>query len=97
MFPWLNALIYKISENMMFNMTRNPDNTMYYGYIDGTGNLTTTLKAPAFVSKGHFLQISDEVTYSVPNIVNINGSQIIPTSDNDDTFLGIEQITGVNV
>jgi hypothetical protein len=38
----------------MHNMTKNPDNEMYYGYIDGTSNLTTTLKAPGFVSKGHF-------------------------------------------
>ena len=51
-------------------MTRNPDNKMYYGFIDGTSNLTTTIKAPGFVSKGHFYQISEEVLDSVPLIVN---------------------------
>jgi hypothetical protein len=64
-------MIFSISQDLMYNMTRNPDNAMYYGYIDGTSNLTTTLKAPSFVSKGHFYQISSEVAESVPIIVNL--------------------------
>jgi hypothetical protein len=46
---------------------------MYYGFIDGTSNLTTTTKAPMFVSKGHFYQISEEVLGSVPLIVDSQG------------------------
>jgi len=53
-YPHLKNLIYVLSENMMYNQTRNPDNAKYFGYVDGTSNLTTTLKAPVFVSKGHF-------------------------------------------
>ena len=70
---------------------------MYYGFIDGTSNLTTTTKAPIFVSKGHFYQISDQVLGSVPLIVDSDGNEIIPNENDDDTYLGIEKITGVNV
>jgi len=38
----------------MLNMTANPSNTFFDVYVDGTTNLTSTLKAPAFASKGHF-------------------------------------------
>jgi hypothetical protein len=81
----------------MYNMTRNPDNAMYYGYVDGTSNLTTSLKAPGFVSKGHFYQISDQVSGSVPIIVDLLGHLITPNENDDDTYLGIEKTTGVNV
>ncbi len=53
-YPHLKNLIYVLSEELMFNQTRNPDNANYFGLVDGTSNLTTTLKAPGFVSKGHF-------------------------------------------
>ena len=59
-------------------------------FIDGTTNLTTTLKAPGFVSKGNYYQISQEVTASVPKIVDINGNLIVPNEDRDDTYLGFE-------
>ncbi len=71
-------MIFSISQDLMYNMTRNPDNEMYFGYIDGTSNLTTTLKAPGFVSKGHYYQISSEVTESIPKIVNTQNEVIIP-------------------
>ena len=58
----------------MYNQTRNPSNEMYFGYIDGTSNLTTTLKAQGFVSKGHFYEISQVVSESVPLIVDKNGT-----------------------
>lgn len=70
---------------------------MYYGFIDGTSNLTTTTKAPMFVSKGHFYQIAEAAADSVPKIVDKSGQVIIPNETDDDTYLGIEQITGVNV
>jgi len=65
--------------------------------IDGTANLTTTTKAPVFVSKGHFYQISDLVSSSVPLIVDQQDQVILPSEQADDTYLGIERITGVNV
>lgn len=58
--------------------------------------MTTTNLALSFISKGHFYQISPEVASSVPVIVDSSGTPIVP-SDNDDTYLGYEPITGVNV
>lgn len=74
----------------MYNQTRNPDNANYFGFVDGTSNLTTTIKAPGFVSKGHFYQISTEVASSVPTIVNLTGVPIVPNAQSDDTYLGVE-------
>lgn len=54
----------------MLNQTANPQNANYQVMVDGTTNLTTTLKAPTFASKGHFYGISGEVSASVPTIVN---------------------------
>jgi CD36 family len=65
-------------------------------YVDGTTNMTTTNLALSFVSKGHFYQISPEVTSSVPVIVDSSGNTIVP-SETDETYLGYEPITGVNV
>jgi CD36 family len=96
-YPHLKNLIYVLSESLMYNQTRNPDNANYFGYVDGTSNLTTTIKAPGFVSKGHFYQISPEVASSVPVIVNLQGIPIVPDADQDDTYLGVEQISGANM
>lgn len=65
--------------------------------VDGTTNLTTTIKAPAFASKGHFYQISPEVSSSVPLIVNSKNETILPDPSVDETYLGMEKFSGVNV
>lgn len=96
-YPHLKNLIYGLPQVLMYNQTKNPENAKYQVYIDGTTNLTTTLKAPGFVSKGHYYQISTEVTSSVPKIVDINGNLIVPNEDRDDTYLGFEQISGANM
>lgn len=74
----------------MYNMTRNPDNTNFQTYIDGTTNMTTTLNAPAFCAKGHYYQLSTEVESSKCKIVDKNGDEINTDPDEDDTFLGME-------
>jgi hypothetical protein len=81
----------------MLNMTANPSNVVFDVYVDGTSNLTSTLKAPAFASKGHFYQISPEVINSVPHIVNLQNVTILPSASVDETYLGVEQLSGVNV
>lgn len=83
----------------MYNKTRNPDNDNFDVFVDGTTNVTSTLKAQAFASKGHFLDISEEAAAlgSVPVIKNANGEVIKANKDDDDTFLGMEKWTGVNV
>ena len=80
----------------MLNSTANPANEIYMINVDGTTNLTTTMKAPVFASKGHFYQISSEVAASVPIIKNPDGSVVTPNSD-DETTLGIEQLSGATL
>jgi hypothetical protein len=46
--------MFTISPDMMLNRTANPANAAFDILVDGTSNLTTTLRAPAFASKGHF-------------------------------------------
>ena len=65
--------------------------------VDGTTNLTTTMKAPVFASKGHFYQISPEVTASVPTIKNPDGSVVTANSATDETTFGIETLSGLTV
>ena len=74
----------------MYNMTRNPSNTNYQVYIDGTTNMTSTLNAPAFCAKGHYYQLSPEAESSKCTIVDMNGQEITPNQDADDTYLGME-------
>ena len=92
----LPLLNYILSEELMLNQTANADNAKYQVMVTGTTNMTTSLKAPAFVSKGHFYQISDVVSGSIPNITSSDGSLIEP-SESDETILAIEPTTGVNV
>jgi len=82
---------------MMLNMTANPANTVFDVYVDGTTNMTSTLKAPAFASKGHFYQISPEVVLSVPLIVNLQNSTIQPSASVDQTWVNVEQLSGVTL
>jgi hypothetical protein len=81
----------------MLNMTANPSNVVFDVYVDGTSNLTSTLKAPAFASKGHFYQISPEVINSVPHIVNLQNSLILPSASVDQTWVNVEQLSGVTL
>jgi hypothetical protein len=81
----------------MLNGTANNANQVFDVYVDGTSNLTSTLKAPAFASKGHFYQISSEVSNSVPHIVNLQNVTILPSASVDETYLGVEKLSGVNV
>lgn len=63
--------------------------------IDGTSNLTTTLNAWGFAAKGHYYQLSEEAkATAAPTIVDSNGQAIAPTKDDDDTFLGVEPLSG---
>lgn len=39
----------------------------------------------------------NDLSSSVPKIVNLKGELIVPNSDDDDTYLGIEQISGANM
>jgi hypothetical protein len=46
--------MFKLEDSLMLNLTANEANAKYNVKITGTTNMTTSLKAPAFVSKGHY-------------------------------------------
>lgn len=52
---------------------------------------------PAFVSKGHFFQVSDVVNASVPTIWDSKGLLIEPDELYDNTQFGIEPKSGLTV
>lgn len=58
----------------MYNMTRNPANTNFQVYVDGTTNMTSTLNAPTICTKGHYYMLSDEVNSSRCSIVDTDGN-----------------------
>lgn len=56
------------------------------------------LQAPVLASKGHFYQIDEGAKNNVAIIYKKGTTEKIePTSDSDDTFLGMEQHSGVNI
>lgn len=75
---------------MLLNRTANVDNMKYETYLSGSTNMTSTLKIPAFICKGHFFQVTDVVEDSIPTIVNANGDKIEPNADVDETHIGVE-------
>ena len=82
---------------MMENMTYNPDNIIYNTYINGTSNLSTIEGAPVLASKGHFYQIADNLGDTIPIIRDHSGNKIEVDPNRDDTFISIEQISGLTV
>ena len=81
----------------MYNKTRNPDNKNYNVFVDGTTNMTSTLKAPAFCAKGHYYQLSPEVESSKCKILDMNDKPITTDKEADDTYLGMEKFSGACV
>ena len=79
----------------MLNKTANPNNEIYDVRITGTSNMTRTLGAWSFVAKGHYYELSAEAKESKPILREEQGNVLQADPQNDDTFLGVEQMTGV--
>lgn len=95
----LEMINYQIDPTMMLNRTVNKDNAMFNTYISGTSNMSTVLGAPVLASKGHFYEISEELKEKgiLALMVNSTGDLIEPVPEDDDIFLGVESMTGVNL
>ena len=93
-YPGLDNYYFAIQYALMQNKTANPANENYDVRITGTTNMTTSLNAYGFAAKGHYLQLSEEASSSVPTIVDLDGYAIVADDDNDDTFLGVEPLSG---
>ena len=89
-YPHLETYVYAIQEDLMRNDTHYAPNKNYQVNITGTSNMTSSLQAYAFVAKGHYFQMSDAVSDSMPIIVDQNDTAIKPDRDADDTYLGVE-------
>lgn len=94
-YPGLDNMIFQIEEALMLNKTANPNNEIYDVRITGTSNMTTTLGAWSFVAKGHYYELSPEAESSKPVLRDQQGNVLGVDPENDDTFLGVEQMTGV--
>ena len=91
----LDTYMFTIEESLMLNKTANPLNEIYDVRITGTSNMTTTLNAWSFVAKGHYYQLSEEASESKPIIRDQQGQEIVADPQSDETFLGVEQLSGV--
>ena len=96
-YPHYTTKVYAIEKSLMYNMTKYEPNRNFETYVDGTSNMTSTLLAPAFVAKGHYYDLSEEVESSKCEIVDANNNTIAPTQENDDTFLGMNAQAGACV
>ena len=54
-YPGLDLYIFQIQNDLMVNEMVNPANKNFDVKITGTSNITTSLNAYGFVSKGHYL------------------------------------------
>ena len=72
----------------------NPANANYEAKLTGTSNLTTVLNAYSFAAKGHYMNLTDKASDSMPTITNRAGLPIAPSLVDDGSFLGVERLTG---
>lgn len=93
----LEMMNFQIAPYMMLDQWENPDNVKYNTEIGGTSNMATVLQAPVLASKGHYYQFSQKDINKTALIYDNTNTLIAPDSDRDDTYLGIEKISGVNV
>ena len=54
----------------------NPDNVKYGTEYDGTINLNTVMMAQTLGTKGHFLEIGDELYSNLPSIVDHDKKEV---------------------
>ena len=79
--------MFYMNDAVLQNSTANSN---FEIQVTGTTNLTTTLNAYAFAAKGHYYGLSDLAADSKPDILDSSSNQIVASSENDDTYLGVE-------
>lgn len=80
----LTSYTFEVDESAFQNSTENTDNANFNTLIAGTFNLTSITGTPAFSCDGYYYKISDQVTESIPVIVDSNGNPI-PVNSNSAT------------
>lgn len=64
----IEMMKFYLAEKEMQNQVTNPANKNFNTVYDGTINLSTVLRADSIGTKGHFYQLADELSKSVPTI-----------------------------
>mmetsp|Transcript_22842 Transcript_22842/g.22098 ORF Transcript_22842/g.22098 Transcript_22842/m.22098 type:complete len:141 (-) Transcript_22842:353-775(-) len=86
---------YVVLDNeLMWSDEYNADNVKYYTKINGTANLSSSLGAPIFASKGHYYQIPESLGIT-PIVRNHAGEVIQAEEQPDETFLAVESYSGL--
>ena len=93
----IEMMNFYLDKNLMKNQEENPDNKNYHTEYDGTINLNTVMMAQTIGTKGHFMEIGDKLKAKLPSIVDHDQKEIQPNKTLDDTWLGIEKLSGVCV
>ena len=76
----IDTHMFYMQDSMMLNYTANADNENYEITIDGTTNLSSSLKSYAFAMKGHYYGLSPKAADSVPTIRNSTTGEKIDTA-----------------
>lgn len=98
MYENFDTYIYEVQPAFMQNMTANPVNKNYLINVDGTSNLTTILGTWSFAAKGHYYQLNSEAAeVAAPTIRGSDGQVITPSADEDETYMGVEQLSGATL
>lgn len=90
----LDTFVYSLDDAVLANSTENAN---YDIEVAGTSNLTTSLNAWSFAAKGHYYGLSDEASSAKPDIVLSDGVEVVANAVADDTFIGVESMTGVTL
>ena len=87
--------MYTESHEDYYNSTMNTANKVFNTEIAGTSNMTSILGAHALMAKGHYFGLS--VNDSLPNIVGSDGKAIEGKFEDDESYIGVESMTGTTV
>jgi len=77
-----------LSPNLTFSSDTNK--TDY-----GSADISPIYGAFAIATKGHFFEINPAI--KTPKIYNLNGDVINSTFKQDDTYVGVEKFSGINL
>lgn len=90
-------LNFILTENNLYNLSSNTDNTKYSTVVSGTSNLYNTLNAPIQMTKPHYYQLDPNYKQYMSQIVDSGKRTILPRYEQDEFQIGVEQRTGIAI
>lgn len=92
----LGAWKYKPGSELLSNSTEDPGNEKFYIGFHGALNLTSIFGAPAYASKGHYLDIAYNEKHT-SLLKDKEGKEIKAERGKDDLYMIVEPWTGVTM